>query len=220
MTDSIIEPNLPLTSVIEKTPDIQPWDIGVNLPGKRDLLGHVNTLLQGDTLAAHIWCALPDGKIASTGAKAGVLYGEVEAEHYVTRRPYFVLRTVDPIPEDKQKLLLQAHERMMVAGVKRFYGFWKYPLLMALGFRHGFIQKMGKDPKIETPDFPICSQAIAYLFWSAGIPIGKTLGKKDWTAVLPETFLDEAQVTQALLADGLKFETRPCLKLTIVRQPF
>jgi hypothetical protein len=220
MTDSIIEPNLPLASVIQTTPDIRPWDIGVNIPGKRDLLGHVNTLIQGDTMAAHIWCALPDGKIASTGAVGGVLYGEVEAEHYVTRRPYYILRTVDPIPEDKQKLLLLAHQQLMAAGVKRFYGFWKYPLLMALGFQNGFITKMGSVPKITIPDFPICSQAIASLYWAAGIPIGKTLGKVDWTAVLPETFLDEAQVTASLLADGLKFETRPCLKLTIVRQPF
>lgn len=202
---------------------LKPGMVGVNLKGQFDPTGTLNTFLQGDTEAAHVWWVLWSGKIATTGAKWGVFYGEEDPEEYLKRRPFYLLETVDPLPAVKLAIMQQAHQEMMRSGLARLYGLWKFPILSLLAAIHGDVAKLGRKPKLTRPTCPICSQAVAYPFWCAGVPIGKSQGKEDWTAVLPETILKEAKQVSYMLAAGLIPETRqkPCYMLRTVRDtPF
>ena len=181
---------------------LRPGMVGVNLKGKADPSGTINTLLQGDAEAAHVWLVLPNGKIASTGAKLGFIYGEIEAEKYLKRRPFFLLETVDPLSNGQLAIIQAAHDEMMASGIKRGYGLWKFPALYALALKNGFVEKMGATLKTTAPAFPICSQAVGYPLWRAGVLVGKMFGKLDYTALLPQTFLDEAQAVAFMLAEG------------------
>jgi hypothetical protein len=203
-------------------PDLKPGMIGVSLKGFIDPMGTIDTVLQGDTEAAHVWWVLPSDRIATTGAKAFVFYGEVEAAKYLRGKTFYLLETVDPLPADKLARMQAAHDDLMHSGAGRLYGLWKFPLLGLLAARHGDVDKMGRKPKITRPVCPICSQAVAWCFWHAGIPIGKMFGKEDWSAVLPETILKEAKAVSFMLASGaLERRDKPCYMLKTVRErPF
>lgn len=200
---------------------LKPGMIGVNLKGDLDAMGTINVLLQGDTQAAHVWWVLPSRKIATTGAEHWAVYGERDPEEYLKNKKFFLIQTVDPLPPDKLEILQKCHDEIMASGVKRIYGGWKFALMWLIAATgSGFISKTGKKVKTTVPEFPICSQAVAYCFWSAGIPIGKANGKEDWTGVLPETILAEAQEgTDRLLY--LTAGSHPCYFLNLVEQlPF
>lgn len=203
-------------------PVLKPGMIGVNLKGKIDPFGSLNTVLQGDTQAAHVWWVLPSGKIASTGAKFGVFYGEEDPTKYLPRRPFFLLETIDPLTSGQLAIMQAAHDEMMGSGIKRLYGLWKFGVIAALAWKNGFVEKTGLKPTNTAPAFPICSQAVAYPFWKAGVPIGKMFGKQDWSAVLPETLLAEALAVEDILTGGLlDQEKKPCFKLHLVNsKPF
>lgn len=198
-----------------KAGPLKPGMIGVNLKGKVDPMGTIDTVLQGDTEAAHVWWVLPNGKIASTGAVAGLFYGELEPREYLKNKKFYLLETIDPISVSMLSVMQACHEQLMASGLKRFYGIWKFPILFSLGVINGNVTKTGRTPKTTVPDFPICSQALAYPFWKAGIPIGKAQGKEDWTAVLPQTILAEAKEASFYRARLLLGE-RPCYFLNLV----
>lgn len=203
-----------------KLSDIQPGRVIVVLRNDLNPLSILDTTAQGDTLAAHVCRVLKSRKIATTGAVLDVLYGEKDALEYLSDKKFFLLETVDPITDAMLSIMEACHDQMMASGMKRLYGIWKLPILEGLGILHGSVSKMGPNPKTTMPEFPICSQAVAYPYWKAGIPIGKELGKQDWTAVTPETFLVEAMETFSLLGD-LRDMTRPCYHFRLVNEvPF
>lgn len=196
---------------------LTPGRVGVMLKGRLDVMGTLDTVLQGDTEAAHVWWVLPSGKIATTGAKGLLFYGEVEAARYLHGKRFYLLETVDPMSAGQLAILQAAHQEMMQSGLARLYGLWKFLLLSLLAARFGHVSKTGRLPKTTRPSFPICSQALGYCFWKAGVPIGKSQGKEDWTAVLPETILKEAkQVTFMRTLGDLESRTKPCYYLNLV----
>lgn len=201
---------------------LKPGMIGVNLKGNFDPMGTLDTLLQGDTKAAHVWFVLRNGNIATTGAKALLFYGEVDPDEYFKGKSCYLLETVDPLNSAQLSIMQAAHNEMMDSGPGRIYGLWKFGIIWGLCLIHGAVNKTGNKPKIRRPTCPICSQAVAYPFWSAGVPIGKSQGKEDYTAVLPETILAEAQQTGYMLAQGLlENRQKPCYMLRTVRDtPF
>jgi hypothetical protein len=198
-----------------KAGSLKPGMVGVNLKGTFDPMGTIDTVLQGDTDAAHVWWVLPSGRIATTGAVSGILYGERDAAEYLKGKKFFLLETIDTIPNDKLAIMQHCHEQMLHSGIKRFYGIWKFLWLEWLAAIDGSVTKTGLKPKTSVPEFPICSQALAYCFWSAGMPIGAAQGKEDWTAVLPETILAEAKEVSFRL-DALLLGKRPCYYLKLV----
>jgi hypothetical protein len=201
---------------------LKPGMIGVNLKGRIDLMGTIDTVLQGDTEAAHVWWVLPSGKIATTGAQALIVYGEADPAEYLKGKSFFLLETVDPLTSGQLAIMQAAHQQIMRSGVGRVYGIWKFAWIWTLATLHGEVDKTGKQPKKGPPFAPICSQAVAYPFWSAGVPVGKMFGKQDWTAVLPETILKEAKAVGFMLADGqLEQRAKPCCYLkTVQDRPF
>lgn len=204
-------------------PTLKPGMIGINLKGDFDPLGTVDTFLEGDTKAAHVWWVLPNGKIATTGASWLVLYGEVDPAKYLRGKTFFLLETVDPLTPDQLSIMQVAHEEMLHSGWGRLYGGWKIPLLLGLELLHGSPEKMGKDPKTTRPTCPICDQAVGYPFWKADVPIGKEQGKQDWSALSPKIFLAEASQTSDLIKQGWLVRTpgKPCYYLTTVQdKPF
>lgn len=197
---------------------LKPGMVGINEKGKFDPFGTVNTMAQGGSDGAHSWRVLKNGKIATTGAVAGIFYGEVDPQEYLKGKTFFLLETVDPLTDSMLTIMEECHKQLMASGIKRLYGLWKLPMLEGLAAIHGNVTKTGLKPKIGVPEFPICSQAVAYAFWEAGVPIGEALGKEDWSAVLPETFLIEAKETSYYL-DYLLNGKRPCYHLKMV-EPF
>ena len=197
---------------------LKPGMVGVNLKGQFDVLGTINTFAQGDTKAAHVWWVLPNGKIATTGAKALLFYGEVDPDEYLKGKTCYLLETVDPLTKWQLGIMQACHQDLMKAGAGRFYGIWKPFYIGMLGLFFGGVEKMGFKPTSKRPTFPICSQAVAYPFWKADVPIGKAQGKQDWSAVLPETILKEAQETGFDLSRGwLDNRSTPCYKLRILK---
>jgi hypothetical protein len=177
---------------------LRPGTIGVCLRGSFDPLGTIDTVMQGDTMASHVWWVLPNGCIATTGAKWGIVYGEVKAEEYLKGKSYVLLNTVDELSEEQLGIMEACHEEIMQSGVARVYGAWKFGQLEFKHILSGPVSKLGSISPFYPPKFPICSQAVAYCCWKAGIQVGKMFGKEDYTAVLPETFLFEAQAVSFL----------------------
>lgn len=199
-----------------------PGQIGINLKGRFDPLGTADVILQGDTKASHVWLVLPNGKIATTGAKWLVLYGEVDPDEYLKGKSCYLLETVDPLTSQQLAIIQYAHNSLMKSGPGRIYGLWKFGVIWALDFFQGQASKTGFTEKTGHPTCPICSQAVGYALWKAGVPVGKSVGKEDYTAVLPETFLQEAQQTAYDLAKGyMENRTTPCYLLkTVQDSPF
>lgn len=200
----------------------KPGRIICHVPVGLDLFGRFNTVLQADTECKHVELMLPNGKIASTGAKFGLWYGERGIDS-LKGKTFFLLETVDPLTSGQLAIIQAAHNEMMDSGFwGRIYGLWKFPWLWALGWVKGDIEKTGIGKKETRPTAPICSQAVAYPNWKAGIPIGKSQGKEDWTAVLPETIIKEAKDTTDNLKNGwFDGRTKPCYKFrTIQDTPF
>lgn len=197
---------------------LKPGMVGVNLKGFIDPMGTIDTVLQGDTEAAHVWMVLPSGKIATTGAEKFIIYGEVEPDKYLKGKTFFLLETVDPLTAGQHTIMQAAHNDLMRSGWGRIYGIWKFPILGLLGFIHGDVEKTGKQPKRTRPVCPICSQAVGYPCWTAGLYVGKSQGKLDYTALLPETFLKEAKQTSYMLAQGyLENRSKPCYMFRTVQ---
>ena len=196
----------------------KPGRIICHVPVGFDGLGRFNTVLQGDTECKHVELMLPNGKIASTGAKFGLWYGERDVRS-LKGKAFFLLETVDPLTSGQLSIIQQAHDEMMDSGFwGRIYGLWKFPWLWALGWVKGDIEKAGLSTKQSRPTAPICSQAVAYPMWKAGCPIGKSQGKQDWTAVLPETIIKEAKQTSYSLQNGwLDGRTTPCYKFRTLK---
>jgi hypothetical protein len=181
---------------------LKPGMVGVKLKGDFDPSGTLVDIIKGDSKAAHVWLVLPNGKIATTGANFGVFYGEVDPIAYLKGMAFFLLETVDQL-SDTQLLIIQAcHEAMLKSGIKRFYGIWKFPLLYGLDLIHGQASRTGFNIATGMPICPICSQAVAYCLWTAGVNVGESQGKEDYTAVLPETILQEGQTTLYALQKG------------------
>jgi hypothetical protein len=201
---------------------LRPGMIGVNLKGHIDPMGTLDTLLQGDTDGAHVWWVLPNGKIATTGAKALVIYGEADPDTYLAGKSCYLLETVDPLTAEQLKIMEACHQQIMRSGLGRIYGIWKFGVIWALALFNGDVSKTGYKPKTTRPICPICSQAVGYCYWSAGIPIGKSQGKEDWTSDLPETIIKEAKQTGYSLAQGwMNNRITPCYMLkTIQDKPF
>lgn len=201
---------------------LKPGMIGVALKGSFDPMGTLDTVLQGDTKASHVWYVLPNGRIATTGAEWLVLYGDVDPDTYLQGKSFYLLETVDPLTPIQLEIIRLAHEELKKAGAGRIYGIWKFAVLWGITVANGAVDKTGKDIKTGRPTCPICSQAVAYPFWKAGVPIGRSQGKVDWTAVLPETILHEAMDTAgALQAGWMNGRTTPCYLLTTVQpEPF
>lgn len=181
---------------------LEPGTIGINLKGGVNPWEQGNTLLKQDTRAGHTWYVLPSGKIATTGADWGVLYGEADPDEYLKGRQCFLLQTVDPLTAVQLAIIQTCHERLLHSGPGRVFGLWQFAWLKASVAWNGNISKIGLTPRDTRPTCPFCSQAVAYPFWEAGIPIGKMFGKQDWTAVLPETILQEAQSVGVMLESG------------------
>jgi hypothetical protein len=183
---------------------LRPGMVGVCLKKPIDPLGTFTTLAQGDTEAAHVWRVRRDGKIATTGAQLGILFGYVDALKYLRGKTFFLLEPVSPWTEGQLEIMDQADDAIKNQPLGRAYGIWRYWQLWAKAFAHGNVETLG-DPKGKPPRFPICSQAVAYALWKAGAPVGKAMGKKDWTGVLPETILEEAKQTSFDLQVGVVY---------------
>ncbi len=196
----------------------KPGRVICHVPVGLDPVGRFNNLLQGDNECKHVELMLPNGKIASTGAKLGLWYGERELSS-LKGKSFYLLETVDPLTDAQLATVQLAHEDMMSSGPwSRIYGLWKFPWIWSLALMNGNVEKTGFTPKGTRPVAPICSQAVAYPFWLAGAPIGKSQGKQDWTAVLPETILKEAKDTSYDLEQGwLKRREKPCYKFKLVQ---
>jgi hypothetical protein len=201
-----------------KAGPLKPGQVIVCLKGSFDFFGTITDALQGDTEAFHVCIVLPNGKIATTNAIDHIIYGEREAKSYLEGRTFFILQTIDPLTDEKLAIIQKCHENIMDSGIDRLYGIWKFPILECLGIIEGAVPKMGSEPKMTRPDFPICSQAVAYCLWNAGIKVGQALGKEDWTAVIPETFLVEAKETY-YYRDRILLGERPAYNLETI-EPF
>lgn len=199
---------------------LKPGMVGVNLKRRRDPLGTFTTLSQGDTEAAHVWRVRSDGTIATTGAKWGVMYGYVEAASYLLGKTFYLLETIDPLTDEQLRTMDEAEDE--IQGINRFYGFWRYAQLYGAALQDGSVEKLGKEPNVNAPAFPICSQAVGYPYWKAGVPVGKMFGKEDYTALLPETFLKEALAVAFLIRQkALDKHVKPCYYFHLVKQtPF
>lgn len=199
---------------------MKPGTVGINL--KQGILGTYTTVSQGDTDAAHVWIVLPNGKIATTGAKFGCIYGEVDAEEYLKDKQYYLLEPIDPLTQGQLNTLQNCHDSLMADKKARFYGFIEYLKLKRSARKGtGHIAHLGKSPTLEQPRYYICSQVTGWLCWMMGVTVGKALGKDDYTAVLPETFINEARATQFMLDAGFlqPEEGKPRLFLHITKHP-
>lgn len=116
-----------------------------------DALGTLTTTLQGDVAVKHVELVLPNGKIATTGAKFGIVYGEVDAEKHLKGKSFFVLETLFPLPQDKLDKIQEGHEVIMKSGVKRLYGAWKFLQLQLMAIKNGAVNSISKGD----PSFPI-----------------------------------------------------------------
>jgi hypothetical protein len=194
---------------------LRPGMVGVCLKKPIDPLGTFTTLAQGDTEAAHVWRVRRDGKIATTGAQLGILFGYVDAIKYLRGKTFFLLEPVDPWTDIQLTIMDMAEDAIKAQPLGRAYGPWRYWQFWARAFWGGDVKTLG-DTKGRPPKFPICSQTVAYPLWKAGAPVGKSQGKLDWMAVLPETILKEAKQTEYELAAGTEFK-HPCYYLRLVQ---
>lgn len=199
---------------------LKPGMVGVSLKkGLFDILGTFTTLAQGDTEASHVWRVRQDGTIATTGGKAGVLFDYVDPERYLKGRQFYLLETVDPLNASQLRIMDWADELIRRQRFARAYGVWKYAQLWAKAELEGSIDSLD-PPAGKPPRFPICSQAVGFALWKAGVPVGKSQGKRDWSAVLPQTILQEAKQTRYSEAAGAFFPA-PCMLLqTVQDEPF
>lgn len=179
--------------VLKPSEILKPGMIGVNLKGSFDLLGTLDTILQGDTQASHVWWVLPNGKIATTGADWMVMYGEADPDKYLNGKSCYLLETIEPLTSAQLSIMEACHQALMKSGAGRLYGLWKFGVIWSLCLVHGEATRAGLKPTTKRPTCPICSQAVAYPFWTAGVHLGESQGKEDWSAVLPETILSIAR---------------------------
>lgn len=197
---------------------LKPGMVGVELKRGFSLTDTGITVLEGDTQAKHVWLVLPNGKIATTGAEKFFFYGEVEPDDYLPGKTFLLLETVDPLTSDQLEAIQVAHNELMASGLGRFYGIWKFPWLLGIEAATGFISKSGRQVATKKPICPICSQAVAYPLWKAGVPVGESQGKEDFSAVLPKTFQIEAVETAFSEARGwLNPREKPCYLLRTVK---
>lgn len=178
------QPNSTLTSMDQVNAILEPGDIllfeGANLI----------TQIQGDTRAMHVCMVSNDkSKLWTTGGSFICWFAKVDANKYLPGKTFAVLRSTAPL-SPVQLDSLENTNRLLKG---QFYGFWKYAQLEAAAFKTGFIPCLGSTPQpMALIKNPICSQAVACAFWRAGVQIGAFRGKVDATAILPETFEDEA----------------------------
>lgn len=198
---------------------LKPGQIGVSLFTGFEPVAFFNVMAQGDTRAKHVWMVLPNGKIATTGADKFVMYGEVDPKEYLKNKTYYLLETIDPLPQDKLDNIQKIHDQIMQSKINRFYGFWKIPEMLFVEMFKGEVDQFGNEDPNALPKFPICSQAVAYILWQTGIPIGKALGKIDYSAVTPRVILQEAEYDSAQI-DSLLLGKRPCYYLRLVGNTF
>jgi hypothetical protein len=196
--------------------DLQPGTIGINVKGRVDPadVPRLGTVAR----AGHAWYVLPSGRIATTGADRMVLYGDVVPEEYLAGRHFFLLRTVDALTSSQLATLEMCHQRLVESGPGRIFGFWQYAWIRARLRWDAQVKDPSVPPRTALPSWLFCSQAVAYAFWTAGIPIGKMLGWQDWTVILPLTMLQEARAVNALIASGqIDRHRRPCYYLRPVQ---
>ncbi len=190
--------------------------------GEISPIGTLNETIEGDSVADHVCLMLPNGKIGTTGAESFVLYGEVDPDEYLQGKTVYLLETVDPLTAGQLAIIQACHNEMLHSGLARLYGGWKIPYLLCLELFTGSPQKTGLKPKLTRPSCPICDQAAGYPLWKAGVEVGESVGKLDWTALSPDIYLKEGQQTAFDLAKGwLQDKGDPCYLLrTVQDKPF
>jgi hypothetical protein len=195
---------------------LEPGTIGINVKGWLDRARAPR--LGAAFRAGHAWYVLPSGKLATTGADRMVLYGEVDPDEYLAGRYCFLLRTVDALTSAQLAIIEACHQRLAASGPGRIFGLWRFAWVRALVAWDASIAKARLQSTRARPTFLFCSQAVAYPFWMAGVPIGKMFGWQDWTAIFPETILQEARTVGALIASGqIDRHRKPCYYLRPVQ---
>jgi hypothetical protein len=200
------------SSLLATSRDLEPGTIGINVKGRVDPVR--GPRLETARRAGHAWFVLPSGKIATTGADRMVLYGEVDPRDYLAGRRFFLLRTVDPLTSAQLASLQTSHRHLVESGAGRIFGFLQYVWIRARLRWDARVTDPGVQPRMPRPNWLFCSQAVAYAFWMAGVPIGKMFGWRDWTVILPETILQEARTVDSLIASGeIDRHRKPCYYL-------